>query len=217
MSEQYVVVDLEMCRIPRTYRKELGGCAQELMQIGAVLLNDAYETIGEFNIYVAPVYGFLDKEISRLTHIRPEHLQGAPTFAEAVSCFLDWVPPEAVMVAWSGSDQAQLRKEAAAKGFTDPRLEPFLETCLDCQKLFGERIDIDRAYKLEEALYLTDIWEEGQLHDGLTDAKNTATLFAKLRTETDLKLNSYYETAKQKEVEHLQSNLGDMLSGLKLN
>ena len=40
---QYVVVDLEMCKVPYSNRKKEFHGANETIQIGAVLLNENYE------------------------------------------------------------------------------------------------------------------------------------------------------------------------------
>ncbi len=49
---QYVVVDLEMCKVPYSNRKKEFHGANETIQIGAVLLNENYEVVDEFNTYV---------------------------------------------------------------------------------------------------------------------------------------------------------------------
>ena len=52
-----------------------------------------------------------------------------------------------------------------------------------------------RSYKLSEALIAADIISEGQEHDGLSDAYNTALLFAKMEREEVLQLNPVYAEA----------------------
>ena len=49
---QYVVVDLEMCKVHYSNRKKEFHGANETIQIGAVLLNENYEVVDEFNTYV---------------------------------------------------------------------------------------------------------------------------------------------------------------------
>ena len=45
---KYVVYDLEMCKVPKGVKREEFGCRQELIQIGAVLLDEEYNTIDSF-------------------------------------------------------------------------------------------------------------------------------------------------------------------------
>ena len=39
----YLVIDLEMCKVPKHYRSELYKYANEILQVGAVLLDEEYE------------------------------------------------------------------------------------------------------------------------------------------------------------------------------
>ena len=50
----YVVVDLEMCNVPRGARREAFHASSELIQIGAVLIDDNYRITDSFMTYVAP-------------------------------------------------------------------------------------------------------------------------------------------------------------------
>lgn len=58
---KYVIVDLEMCRVPKGLKREKFGSASELIEIGAVLLDDAYEIEDRFKTYVSPEYGEIDR------------------------------------------------------------------------------------------------------------------------------------------------------------
>ncbi len=67
----HVVIDLEMCRVPRRssadYRYKM-----ETIQIGAVLLDENFVRIGTLSEYVNPSYGAIDSFIGNLTGSRPE-------------------------------------------------------------------------------------------------------------------------------------------------
>ena len=41
----YLVIDLEMCRVPRDYRNKAYHYAYETIQIGAVLLNEEFKQV----------------------------------------------------------------------------------------------------------------------------------------------------------------------------
>ena len=95
---QYVVVDLEMCKVPYLNRKKEFHGANETIQIGAVLLNENYEVVDEFNTYVRPEFGSLDWFITNLTGITPKDLKSAPTMREAMKAFIFWIPEDAFVV-----------------------------------------------------------------------------------------------------------------------
>ena len=61
----YVVVDLEMCRVPAKMRKEYR-YRHEIIQIGAALMDENLNVVDKFSEYVKPQYGYLDDFISKL-------------------------------------------------------------------------------------------------------------------------------------------------------
>ena len=214
---KYAVVDLEMARVPKGYKKFGYKWCQETIQIGAVLLDEDYEIVDEFNTLVKPQYGHIDSFIENMTGISQADVMMAPSFEEALMMFLDWLPYDDVRcVSWSDSDPKQIVHEVIAKGIDDERLEIIFANWIDCQKTFGKKMGRENAYKLEEALIASDIVPEGRAHDGLADAYNTALLFAKLDQNPDYELNELYKTAREEDTEHLSFSMGDLFAGIVL-
>lgn len=189
---KYVVYDLEMCRVPRGEKRDEFGSRQELIQIGAVLLDEEYEIIDSFRTFVHPRYGELDDFIIKLTGITNADLADAPSTEDALDSFLAWMPEDTVMVSWSESDIYQLYHEIDGKGIDSPRLEDLLENSIDCQYEFEEKLNASRTYGLFEALSITGIDCDERVHDALSDARNTALLFKKIMTEPVLRMSKYY-------------------------
>ncbi len=209
----YVVVDLEMCSVPpkKTYRYK-----HEIIQIGAALMNENLEIVDKYSGFVKPEIGALDDFISKLTGITSKDLKDAPHVEQAVKAFMAWLPEgEVVAISWSITDKKQLQNELEQKNIPiDERLERILDTWVDCQPMFTDKIEnaSRKRYSLEEALVAADIITEGRAHDGLNDAYNTALLYAKMQREDELVLNSYYESAHDdSESESLSFGLGDLL------
>ncbi len=201
---KYAVIDLEMCRINRTFEKIPYPCKSEIIQIGAVLLNNSFEVTEKFMSYVSPAYGIVDSYIESLTGITRKNTNSAPDLKDALEAFTSWLPDDATIVTWSENDEAQLRKEMAAKRIVIPKLGDMLSSYVDCQVIFGEKMNSPKVYSLSEALTITDINYEDGAHDALVDAYNTALLFAKLQNEENLTLNRYYYS--EGKDEHLSSN-----------
>ncbi|MBR5479796.1 MAG: exonuclease domain-containing protein [Clostridia bacterium] len=191
---KYVIVDLEMCNVPKRNRSETYHLKNELIQIGAVVVDESLEITDEFMTFVAPEFGVVDAFIEKLTGISKKDVDGAPCIKEALEMFLSWLPDDAVLVSWSDSDEAQIRKETEAKGIAIENLYHYLETWLDCQKTFSEKMDAQKNYRLSEALIIADIDYDEGAHDALVDAKNTARLFIKMEREPELVLSPYYCT-----------------------
>lgn len=192
----YIVLDLEMCKVPRTARQSFPA-ARELIQIGAVAMDENYQIIDTFMTYVNPEYGVLDKQIERLTGITFKHIQGAPKASQALSAFYNWMPEDAILVTWSENDIYQIEDELDLKNIDIPEFYDLLDTYIDCQEIFSDKMNNDRAYRLSEALIIADIDFDENIHDALVDAKNTALLFEKTQREDVLLLNPYLITEDQ--------------------
>lgn len=212
----YVVVDLEMCIIPKARRSKKYRWAHEIIQIGAVLLDENYEIKDSFNRLVKPEYGIIDGNIEMLTGIRKSMVYDAPLIKDALTEFAAWIPEGSEFVTWSENDEMQIKREIEGKSLVFDGMDKFDGTWTDCQVTFSNIIKDRRKYKLEEALNLSDIDYNIHLHDGLVDASNTALLFKKMKTEKDYKFNTYYIDSK-KEPEMLTSTLGELFSRLKFD
>ena len=100
----YVVVDLEMCRVPKGMIREMFGSGNELIQIGAVLLDDSLEIADTFMTLVSPEYGIVDTYIEELTGITSSDVKTAPSTQTALESFVSWLPDDATLVSWSEHD-----------------------------------------------------------------------------------------------------------------
>lgn len=207
---KYVIVDLEMCKVPKPIRTHRYHWPSETIQIGAVLVDENLEIVDKFNTYVHPEYGAIDGYIRNLTGISSFDVKGAFKMKEALEQFVDWVPEDTVCVSWSNSDKKQICHEIEAKHINIPRLNMLLETWQDCQRTFSEKMDRKKQYRLSEALIAADIMFDENLHDGLVDAKNTAILFIKMKKEPVLVLNEYYRKSQEDELKAEMFALGDI-------
>jgi len=213
----HVVVDLEMCKIPKGLRTKEYHWSEETIQIGAVLMDENYEFVDKFNTYVSPRMGKLDSFITRLTGINVGDVINAPDMEEALKRFTDWMPKEDVeIVSWSDNDQRQIQREMEGKHIDNSRMAELLENWNDCQVTFGVKMNNNRRYSLSEALIATGIYPEGKEHDGYYDAYNTALLFRKLELEEELQLCEEYKTARSDEKKELTFSLGDLFKNLDL-
>ncbi|MCQ2459915.1 MAG: exonuclease domain-containing protein [Ruminococcus sp.] len=194
---KYVIVDLEMCRVNKENFKAFGA-KTELIQIGAVLVDDNLEIADTFMTYVKPQYGAIDDFIEKLTGISPANVANAPESKEAIQLFTDWIPDDAQIVSWSESDADQIISELDGKYIDNPKMEDLLDTWIDCQITFSEKMNnTRRSYKLSEALIIADIFYDEGEHDALVDAKNTAQLFIKMEKEEEFQINSYLKQGEQ--------------------
>ena len=80
----YLVIDLEMCKVPKNYRGKNYKYASEIIQVGAVLLDEEYKEIGTLCQYVHPEFGILDYFITNLTGIEKGQIKNAPKLKDAL-------------------------------------------------------------------------------------------------------------------------------------
>lgn len=213
----YLVIDLEMCKVPRDYRSKSYKYATETIQIGAVLLDEEFKRIGTLCQYVHPEYGVIDYFIEHLTGIRNSQVKKAPKLQEALVHMIDWIGEREYKVyAWSESDRNQIQRELKAKKIDNVKINTFMDESkwIDYQEVFTKRFGLLRQISLEEALGRAGIEPEGNFHDGLDDAVNTGYLIEKLELNPDYQLVSY--EMPEKETEHLSCTLGELFSGLNL-
>ena len=160
-------------------------CHTEIIEVGAVVLDDKNKEISSFKSYVKPKYSsYIDEHIKDLTGITIKRLAKAPDFEHTYQDFIKWVNHyrDFTIYAWSNNDKVQLIKEMELKHIPQGEDEKYLIShWVDFQKEYGNLVHVAHSLSLEKALYIAGELFDGQAHDALYDARNTAFLFAKSR------------------------------------
>lgn len=179
---KYLVFDLEMCtqRVKRKYRK--GYKESEIIQIGAVILDETYQIVDSYMSYVRPEFLKITEVIEDITGITNDQVKLEPLFRQAIVNFSKWIGQDDVTtVTWSKSDERQLKNEMKHKNYNHPRIHSLSKDWIDCQELFRTEVGADHCISLGRALDLADTPRVGHDHDALTDARNTAALFKQIK------------------------------------
>lgn len=172
----HVFVDFEMtCGGSRG--PETGMLMNEIIEIGAVKLNDNFETVGMFSINVKPQYNSnLSKKCTELTGIRDEDLAKAPSLDEALILFEDWLGIEDIrLYSWSDNDKRQLENECLAKGLYN-KMPAYYRRWLNFQNIFMRVYGFHKRIKLINAIEIMGMDFEGKEHKAVYDSLNTAKL-----------------------------------------
>lgn len=183
----YIIVDFEMNPVAGEHKEERKISRNEIIEIGAVIMDESFLVLGEFKTLVKPQFNdVIYKKYETLTGISTQMVSGAPTFATAYEMFVNWCESygnDYEVYAWSENDYNQLTAEMKLKQYSKPdKMRPF-EKWFDFQKEYTEKLGLERIISLEKALNYAGIVFEGHMHDALCDAKNTAELFAIVRNE----------------------------------
>lgn len=154
---KHIVVDLEMNNIRR--RSEARKiCTNEIIEIGASMLDENLWEIGKFQIYVKPEYNdVIVPKISKLTGITNEMVANAPTFSVAFKQFTDWclnIKDDVMIYAWSNTDHSQVMKEIQLKQYKLSEEEHKLmeHGWTDFQNEFDIHLGFERQISLKLAL-----------------------------------------------------------------
>ena len=195
-----IFMDMEWQNMQKAPKEVRRICHQEVIEIGAVAVNDRGKNAGTFKSFVKPQYiTRISAKISDLTGISTEQVVGAAGFADVFHEFMGWCSSfeEPVVYSWSTSDLIQLNDECLLKGVAIGQTEKdIMIGWHDLQKEFNNLIHAEQPTGLERAVNLCGYESDGHKHDAYWDAWNTARIFKATR-DTD----SFYTTLeKMKEI-----------------
>lgn len=171
-----VFMDLEMKPVSKEFPAARRIYTQEVIEFGAVMLDDNWNECSSFSRPVKPVYGEIPPRYEELTGVTNAIVAEAQEFPEVLADFAAWCAPASVIYAWSGSDWRQLRGEAKLKGVME-FLAPLEPKWRDYQRIFTDRIGLSRELSLEQAVGICGMNFEGHMHDACWDARNTAAVY----------------------------------------
>ena len=89
MHGNKIVLDLEFTPVRDPDLQAVA--SSEILEIGAVKLNENNEVMEEFQTYVKPQYSSIPPHITRITGITEKTVENAPSYGAAVAAFTDWV------------------------------------------------------------------------------------------------------------------------------
>ena len=156
------------------YSHKAHGYFNEIIEIGAVKLNDALETIDRFHVVMKPVVSRrLTGIVKELTSITKEELDtDGITFNEAVALLREWIDGEsAVLLTWSTTDLLVLLENC--RFFLGSEHIPFMDAFCDLQAYCQQRMETGKTQQLglSRAAELLGIQAEGlDLHRALDDS-----------------------------------------------
>ena len=192
-AKRYVCIDLEMTEISASQRNCVPGANGEVIQFGAVMLDENYNMLSEFSSYVKPVYSSVTPVINQLTGITNQNLEKADDFLTVFDKYCYWRGEgDITTFCWSKADFNQLWAELEAKGKHRHDLFGTLHDFVDLQNIFGNFISSKTPVGLESAMRLLQMDYKGQVHTALSDSYNTARILHKLFCTESLDLDFEY-------------------------
>ena len=218
---KHIFLDFEMNAIPRKNKEARALLRSEIVEIGAVKLDENYQQIDKYSAYVHPELCPITENCTKITGITSSDVESAKTFADALQDFIAWIGTEPVRVySWSDSDRKQLREEAAAKGVYPNGLERPFRRWMDFQRIYTHLVGLSQHSSLSLTNAMGAIEQDfaGKQHSAADDAENSAALLTLVKDKEAFEQRS----RKIKEIMGLTKPapvtlgdlFGDLLSGV---
>ena len=175
----YIVLDMEWNQSV-TYSgivREPVFLTGEIIQIGAVKLDENFAAVDSFNARVLPeYYTELHPKVAAVTKLTPQDLLRGKPFSRVFESFCEWCGTDFSFLIWGTEDLRILQKNMQLHNIDTS----FMPPCFNLQNIFAvQAAHNTRQYGLARALsYFHETPFEA--HDALNDAKSTALLCSHL-------------------------------------
>lgn len=171
----YIILDLEWNQpfCAKTMVKEPVMLHGEIIQIGAVKLDENYHLIDTFKIIVTPkYYKAMHKKVSKLTNIKTDDLQYGFPFKTVFKHFSKWCGNDFSFLTWGPDDIKMLRENMRIHKIATE----WIPDSYNLQIIFDNQITkTNHQISLKHAMEY--VGEPAlKAHDALNDARNTARL-----------------------------------------
>lgn len=189
-----VVYDLEWNNVAYMHLetfKEYRKCPNEIVEIGAVKLDDNLNVIDTFETCIRPtIYGLkLDRRLIKDYKFSVKELEKGQYFEKAIDAFRSWLGEGYTLCTWGSDDMIQLKTNCNYYNMeTD-----WITKSIDVQRYYMKTFNLlkHQQISLENALKDQNIPTEDSFHRALNDAIYTACLLKQF-CDDDLLSNEYY-------------------------
>ncbi len=178
----YVVVDLEwnqaMSSKSSVFNKLPIHLSGEIIEIGAVKLNEDMTPGEEFTIDVKPVYfKRMHYKVKKITGFDKDRLAHGVSFADALEQFRAWCGDDVTFITWGCDDQRVMEQNIIIHDLD----WDWIADWINLQLIYNLQTGGDKNQKsLASAMEHFEIEQTRVAHDALGDAYNTALVCSKL-------------------------------------
>ena len=180
---EYIILDMEWNQAwPGSYAAQrplpihING---EIIQIGAVRMNERQQLLDEFQVLIRPkFFRRLNSRVSKLTGIKESRLrEEGLSFDDAINEFYNWCGEDCIFLTWGFDDIPLLESNMLLNGY-DP---VWIRHWYNAQMFFNAQTNSGNNQKaLSTAMEMLEIPVTRQAHDALGDAYHTARICALL-------------------------------------
>ncbi len=166
----YIILDLEAtCDERHTIENEI-------IEIGAVKLNDNLEVVDEFQSFVRPILNpNLTDFCKKLTSINQSDIDNANVFNIVIEDFKGFIGTEYKLCSWGFYDKTQFQKDCDLHKLDKGWIKNHISLKHQHQSFNNMR----KGVGLSRALSMDKMTFEGIKHRGIDDSKNISKIFIK--------------------------------------
>lgn len=186
----YIVFDLEWNQSCERREKDCG-IPFEIVEIGAVKLNEKKEIIDRYSQVIRPqIYPIIHFMTTKIVHIDKEELDAGRPFPEVAEEFLKWCGKNSMFCIWGTLDLTELQRNLCYYGMDEITKGPL--PFYDIQKLFSIAYEDKKVRRtLEFAVDYLEIKKDIPFHRAFSDAYYTARVFQYINDKEVEKYISY--------------------------
>lgn len=185
----YIIYDLEFNQkyldSTEAESNNASGLPFEIIQIGALKLNENFETISKFNALIKPtVYPSIHPYVENLTKITNDKVSSCKSFVPVYEDFLKFIDKdESILCVWGTGDIKELLRNII---FYNLSTSSIPKLCIDIQKYASKYFNTPNKSRigLKTAADLLNIQDTGEFHDAFNDAYYTAEVFKHIYDDT---------------------------------
>ncbi|MBS5793647.1 MAG: exonuclease domain-containing protein [Clostridiales bacterium] len=184
----YIVLDLEFNQAYDFEKNKtillIPSCRFEIIQIGAVKLDNNFNIIDKINLYIRPnLYKEIHPYVEKITGLSADFLKDKPSFKDAYIHFENFLGTEEhIFCTWGSGDLKALYRNLSYYKMLSSDL---ILKYIDIQNLTTKYLKYSKGgcIGLKTAIELLDLPIQQDFHDALNDALYTAEIFKKLSPE----------------------------------
>lgn len=187
----YIVFDLEWNQPDDGKKSSERELLFEIIEIGAIKLNDKFEIVSKFQEIVKPtVYKKINWHTKKMLHLEENELQRGKVFPVVCKRFLEWCGEDYIFCTWGSQDITELQRNMEYYQF--PPLAEGPIRYYNLQKIFAIRLDDPNVTRnLEAAVDMLQITKKIPFHRAYSDAYYSGKIMQRMGPENILNLYSY--------------------------
>lgn len=177
----YIIYDLEFNQKNNDFIEneisQLNTIPFEIIQIGAIKLNENFETISTFNTLIKPtIYKSIHPFVENLTNITDAQVSSCRNFSAVYEDFLNFIGnDEAILCVWGIVDIKELIRNVKFYNLSASKITKYIDVQTYTSKYLNSAKN--SRIGLKNAIELLNLPINGDFHDAYNDAYYTSEIF----------------------------------------